>query len=394
MQYISSLFSNPHLYDECVDLLHNEFIKDYDFDRIFADSIKSSDMLPQAYILIEDNKVIGFCGLIESEVIQRNDLKPFISPLLVAAKKRGNKYGALLLEYARRDANRLGYQNVYLTTNHIGYYEKYDFKEIGLTLFNWGQPTKLYEATTIFSDQKGDFLLTYKDIIKKWDESKYIINITSIENLIHTGISLGLNEKSKVLDLCCGYGTMLKIWSEAFGINGVGVDRCDDFINKGISRLAQAGINRINLIKNDVLIYEDEQKYDVVSCTETIESINATLELMEKFIKPGGNLVYCHVYSKIPSPPQELIDFEGEMPTLDELYKIFREKGYYIVGMISDTVADWDRYITSDSKQSLIDLRSNPNNIKLSEWIDKWYHMYFNFRRPYEGQAMFVLEKL
>lgn len=33
-----------------------------------------------------------------------------------------------------------------------------------------------------------------------------------------------------MLDLCCGYGEMLKIWYEAFGIQGIGVDIYGKFI--------------------------------------------------------------------------------------------------------------------------------------------------------------------
>jgi hypothetical protein len=57
----------------------------------------------------------------------------------------GNRYGKLLLEHARKDAGRLGFKVVYITTGEIGFYEKYSFREVGLTTFAWGRPTKVYE---------------------------------------------------------------------------------------------------------------------------------------------------------------------------------------------------------------------------------------------------------
>jgi hypothetical protein len=39
-------------------------------------------------------------------------------------------------------------------------------------------------------------------------------------------------------------------------------------------------------------------------------------------------------------------------------------------------------------------LRNNPDNEEQRAWINKWYNMYFTYRRPYEGQALFGLEKL
>lgn len=233
-----------------------------------------------------------------------------------------------------------------------------------------------------------------EDLLKQCDESSYIINMIPLEGIVKTGYSLGLNSKTTVLDLCCGYGEMLKIWSEIFDISGTGVDRYGEFINIGKKRVETAGIEKVNLIEEDILKYTDTKKYDVVSCTETFGSINETLAILEKFLKPGGKLVYCHVFSKVPEPPKELIDFDGEMPTLDELYGIFRELGYYITSIISDTVNDWDRYISRSAKSDFEQLRQNKDNKSLAEWMEKWYHMYFNYRRPCEGQAMFVLEKL
>ena len=54
----------------------------------------------------------------------------------------------MLLDHARYEAAKLGFDKLYLTTDHIGYYEKYGFREIGLDLYDWGRPTKIYESGT------------------------------------------------------------------------------------------------------------------------------------------------------------------------------------------------------------------------------------------------------
>jgi len=100
------------------------------------------------------------------------------------------------------------------------------------------------------------------------------------------------------------------------------------------------------------------------------------------------------VYSKIPNPPQELIDFDEEVLPLNELYKIFSNLGYYITHMASDTTGDWERYITWSAKRDISRLRENPEEENLRNWLDKWYTMYFKYRRSYEGQALFGLERL
>lgn len=42
-------------------------------------------------------------------------------------------------------------------------------------------------------------------------ENNYLIGMTPYNSIIEAGHILGLNSSSNVLDLCCGYGEMLKI---------------------------------------------------------------------------------------------------------------------------------------------------------------------------------------
>lgn len=81
----------------------------------------------------------------------RKDLSPWIALLFIDEIERGQALGSVLLEHARRVAGKLGFNNVYLATDHICYYEKCGFREIGLDNFEWGRPTKLYENDTIKS---------------------------------------------------------------------------------------------------------------------------------------------------------------------------------------------------------------------------------------------------
>ena len=235
--------------------------------------------------------------------------------------------------------------------------------------------------------------MDYQPILESCAENAQLISMVSVEELIRFGYSIGLNENSRVLDLCCGYGTLLKIWSEAFGISGVGVDLCQEFLNDGTKRLLEAKVNGVQLVYGDVKKYDDNQRYDVVICSETIGSIENTLTMGEKFLKPRGILAYQKVYAKVDDIPQELDDFDGGVYPLPELNRIFNNLGYYVTHMASSTDSDWERYVTWSVRRDIARLRQNPQDEKLKAWIDKWYRMYFVYRRSYEGQAMFGLEK-
>lgn len=233
--------------------------------------------------------------------------------------------------------------------------------------------------------------MDYKNLLKKLKESEYLISMTPVERLVEIGYSAGMNNSSAVLDLCCGYGEMLKIWNEAFGVRGIGVDVCHEFIEAGKRRIAESAASDITLIEADIFKWQMDEKFDYVCLSgEDFGGFQGTIELLEKYVKPNGKLIIGTRYSKVDKPPQELIEFEGETLSLIEINRIVRSKDYYITSMAADTRAEWERYIMWSAKRHLNDLRKSPENQLLREWCD----MYFNYRRPYEGYVTMVIEKI
>lgn len=167
---ILTLRDHPERADECRKLLmehFNEFTSKHP-----SEVLASTEPFPQGYFVLKNDRVIGWTGLhkhevvsgkvygwegsIKKEEIMSEELSPWITPLLVHPDERGNRYGKILLEHARRDAARLGFKVVYLTTGEIGFYEKYGFREVGLTTFTWGRPTKVYEHDAIKMEVKDN----------------------------------------------------------------------------------------------------------------------------------------------------------------------------------------------------------------------------------------------
>lgn len=106
--------------------------------------------LDKSFMMLKDNKIIGFYQLLDHEIIQHfEELTPWISCLFVDEKERGKRLGELMLIDGRKRAGNLGFEKVYLTTDHIQFYEKFGFKEIGIDCFLNGRPTKIYEAETM-----------------------------------------------------------------------------------------------------------------------------------------------------------------------------------------------------------------------------------------------------
>lgn len=80
-------------------------------------------------------------------IISRMDLYPWICVLYIEEKHRGNAYGQLQLNQAKRDVKIARFDDVYLFTNHVGYYEHYDFKYIANGYHPWGDISCIYAAS-------------------------------------------------------------------------------------------------------------------------------------------------------------------------------------------------------------------------------------------------------
>lgn len=130
IEYISSKWSTPRIiYEDCI-----------------THSITSDNYLPQWYLLVEDQEIIGCAGLITNDFISRMDLYPWLCALYIEEKVRGKGYGKLLIEKAKSDAKLASFKKIYLCTDLEGYYEKHKFNYIGIGYHPWEEESKIYEA--------------------------------------------------------------------------------------------------------------------------------------------------------------------------------------------------------------------------------------------------------
>ena len=95
-------------------------------------------------MLVDKNELISFCTFAPLDDIQPTDLSPWIGFVYTFPEYRGNRYAGRLLDYGECLATIMGKENIYISTNHIGLYEKYGYQFLQISKDIEGDDTRIY----------------------------------------------------------------------------------------------------------------------------------------------------------------------------------------------------------------------------------------------------------
>ena len=98
----------------------------------------------QVLLLTEQDNLLAFCTLAEKDDIPNTELTPWVGFVYTFPRYRNRGYMGLLLDYAQQQAVAQGSGALYISTNHVGLYEKYGYSFLCELSDMGGEASRVY----------------------------------------------------------------------------------------------------------------------------------------------------------------------------------------------------------------------------------------------------------
>ena len=181
------------------------------YEDCILSSLQTDSLLPEWYLLMDGEKIAGGAGLISNDFISRMDLQPWLCALYVEPEYRGHAYGAMLIDRVRADAAEKGYDQLYLCSDHVGFYEKYGFERIATGYHPWGETSGVFRSATgalspkvcLFAGSFDPPTMGHLDLIERAARLFERVIVAVMINSAKKGL-FPIEERVKLLGKCTG----------------------------------------------------------------------------------------------------------------------------------------------------------------------------------------------
>ena len=92
----------------------------------------------------DGDQVCGYCTVAKTDCIPNVPYTPYIGFVFVGEPFRGKRLSEKLIAYSKEYLKAVGFQQVYLVSDHENLYEKYGFTVIDRKTAPWGSIEKIY----------------------------------------------------------------------------------------------------------------------------------------------------------------------------------------------------------------------------------------------------------
>lgn len=107
-------------------------------------------------MLVDGDRLVAFCTFAPLDDIQPTKLSPWIGFLYTFPSYRGQHCAGMLLDYAESIATVMGREYIYISTNHVGLYEKYGYEFYKMEKDIEGEASRVYRKALAVEGTEKD----------------------------------------------------------------------------------------------------------------------------------------------------------------------------------------------------------------------------------------------
>ncbi len=127
--FLVRLVDQPQKQEEAAQWFHEKWdIPKEAYQESMADCLRGAGAVPQWYLALEGDRIVGGLGVIENDFHSRTDLAPNVCAVYTEEDQRGKGIAGALLRYACKDMQNRGIDTLYLLTDHTSFYERYGWE--------------------------------------------------------------------------------------------------------------------------------------------------------------------------------------------------------------------------------------------------------------------------
>ena len=120
---------NKNMADRAANWFHQKWnISFRAYQESIRDCLKNETIVPQWYLAMDSDAIIGGLGVIDNDFHNRKDLTPNVCAVYVEEPYRCQGIAGKLLQYVCEDIREQGIDTRYLVTDHTTFYEKYGWE--------------------------------------------------------------------------------------------------------------------------------------------------------------------------------------------------------------------------------------------------------------------------
>ena len=123
------LADRPEMLEQAARWFHEKWgIPLEAYRQSMEECLRGEGTVPQWYMALEGERIIGGMGVIANDFHDRKDLTPNVCAVYTEEDRRDRGVAGALLGYVCRDMQARGIGTLYLVTDHTSFYERYGWE--------------------------------------------------------------------------------------------------------------------------------------------------------------------------------------------------------------------------------------------------------------------------